>query len=138
MFLATTIFGLDLKLILQLLIVSCMAIVFLQSGLDKIIDSKGNQAFLKSHFEQTFLGKTPFLNYVFITLLENLAGVLSGLGAILLLFQGRPDIAILGLLLSFLSLLALLFGQRIARDYAGASVLMGYIIVAIFGLYLFL
>lgn len=138
MLLATTILGLDLRFVLQLLVVSCMAIVFLQSGLDKIIDSKGNRAFIKSHFEKTFLGKTPFLNYFFITLLETLAGICSALGILMYLFQGNADVAIIGLLLSLVSLLSLLFGQRIAKDYEGASVLMGYIVVAIFGLYLFL
>jgi hypothetical protein len=44
--------------------------------------------------------------------------------------------AILGIELSAISLIFLLIGQRLAKDYAGAMTLAVYFIVSIMGLYL--
>jgi len=44
--------------------------------------------------------------------------------------------AVLGVALSAVSLIFLLIGQRLAKDYAGAMTLAVYFIICLFGLYL--
>jgi hypothetical protein len=46
------------------------------------------------------------------------------------------EIASLGIELSALSLIFLLIGQRLAKDYAGAMTLAVYFIISIFGIFL--
>ena len=43
--------------ICQILIALFLSIVMIQSGLDKVIDWKGNQSFLVEHFSKTFMSK---------------------------------------------------------------------------------
>ena len=63
--------------ITEILILLFLAVTFLQSGYDKIIDWKGNVGWLKSHFANTFLGdKVPF-SLGIILILEIIAGILA-------------------------------------------------------------
>ena len=68
-----------------------------------------------------------------ITVLESIAGVLCGLGALQVLFTAGTGLALWGLVFAILSLLALFFGQRVAKDYGGAVVLASYYAVALLG-----
>ncbi len=122
-------------LLLQLLISAFFAICFLQSGIDKILDRRGNLDFLTSHFSKSPLaGFVPVL-FAILTVLELSAGALSAIGCLTLLVRHTTGIAFYGLLLSALALLALFFGQRIAKEYPGAAALTPYFIVALAGLY---
>src|SRR5436309_13436044 len=57
-----------------------LAILFLQSGIDKVVDRRGNLEWLKGHFAKSPLaGIVPALLSV-ITILELAAGILSGIG----------------------------------------------------------
>ena len=118
----------------QILTAVFLAILFIQSGLDKIFDWSGNLGWLKGHFEKSPLkGVVPLLLGT-ITLFEVLAGVLSGIGAVLILTTGKTDFALYGAQLSALSIVMLFFGQRIAKDYAGAATLVPYFIASILGI----
>ena len=64
-----------------------------------------------------------------------LAGIVSFLGVIFLIFIGVKEFASYGAILSALSLVMLFFGQRIAKDYAGAGSLIGYMIFTVIALY---
>ena len=68
-----------------------------------------------------------------ITVLESLAGVLSGLGALMILLGMGTGMAVWGLVFATVSLLCLFFGQRLAQDYAGAAVIAAYFAVALLG-----
>lgn len=114
-----------------------MAVLFLQSGIDKVTDRKGNLAWLKEHFASTFLSGQVGLLLLLITLLELSAGFLSALGIVYYLFQGSFTPAYLGALLCAISVLCLFAGQRIAKDYEGAGTLAVYFLLILFGLYLF-
>ncbi|WP_375757082.1 DoxX family protein [Corallococcus exercitus] len=120
----------------QLLCAIFLAILFLQSGLDKVVDWKGNLGWLTGHFSKSPLKGvvTPML--AVITLMEVASGALSAAGAVALLVNGSPFLAYLGAVLSALSLLALFFGQRMAKEYAGAAVLVPYFVVTLAGVYL--
>ena len=127
---------LDPILSIQILCLLFLAILFLQSGLDKVFNYKGNFEWIKSHFAKSPLKNTVGLMFPTITLLEVAAGVLSLIGLISLVTTGETTIAILGAQLSALSIIALFFGQRIAQDYAGAGGLVGYFMVTLLSIYI--
>ena len=110
------------------------AILFLQSGIDKIVDRAGNVAWLTGHFAKSPLARMVVPMLGLLTLVEVAAGALSAVGAIMLLAHGSRVIASLGALLSMLALLMLFFGQRMAKDYGGAAGLVPYFIVAVLSL----
>ena len=120
----------------QLAVSAFFAIVFLQSATDKWIDRKGNLDYLGGHFANSPLqGVVPAMFWA-ITVLESIAGILSAIGALVVLFGGGPILAVWGLAFSMIALLCLLLGQRLAKDYGGASVLAGYFAVALVGIIL--
>ena len=112
------------------------AIAFLQSALDKVVDSKGNLEYLTGHFASSPLRGLVQPMFWVLTILEAAAGVLCGLGALCLLVGLGAGVALWGLVVSIISLLCLFFGQRLAKDYGGAVVIASYYAVAILGLIL--
>jgi hypothetical protein len=101
-----------------------LAILFLQSGIDKVVDRRGNLEWLKGHFAKSALaGVVPAL-VTAITILEVAAGALSAIGCIVLIVSRATTIAFYGAVVSAIAIVALLFGQRMAKDYAGAAVLV--------------
>jgi diacylglycerol kinase len=122
--------------ILQLLVSAFLAILFLQSGIDKVVDRRGNRAYLDEHFAKSPLASTVGPMFAVITILEVSAGALSGIGCIVLLLTQDPTVAFLGAVVSAVNLTALFFGQRLAKDYAGAAVLVPYFLLALAGIYL--
>src|SRR5215831_184583 len=122
--------------LLQALPTAFLAILFLQSGIDKVIDFRGNQGYLTQHFGSSPLRGviTPLL--LTLTIIEVSAGVLCGVGLVELVVLGLPRIAFWGISVAALAFLALFFGQRIAKDYTGAAVLPAYFLVALVGLYM--
>lgn len=117
--------------VLQILTSAFIAILFLQSGIDKVVNRCGNLEWLTGHFAKSPLaGMVPFLLGV-ITLMELAAGGLSGIGCVLILFRHESTIAFYGAIVAGLALLALFFGQRMAKEYPGAASLVPYFLVAI-------
>jgi hypothetical protein len=112
-----------------------LAILFLQSGLDKIIDWKGNLGWLTGHFSKSFLsGMVPMLLGT-LTLVEIAAGAVSALGVVEVLLYRAFCLSFAGTVLSALALVMLFFGQRMAKDYAGAGGLVPYFILVVINLY---
>ncbi|HJQ53676.1 MAG TPA: hypothetical protein VJ825_07515 [Gemmatimonadaceae bacterium] len=122
--------------ILQLLVSAFIAVLFLQSGLDKVIDRKGNRAYLDEHFARSPLAGTVGPMFFVVTILEVAAGVLSGIGFVLLLVTRDPLVAYLGAVVAGVNLVALFFGQRVSKDYAGAAALVPYFMLVVVGIYL--
>ena len=121
----------------QILIALFLAICFLQSGMDKITDRKGNLAWLTGHFSNSPLKNTvPFLLLI-ITLSELLGGFLCAVGIFDFLINGTGDLILFGFIINATSLIALFLGQRLAKDYEGAVVLVGYFIITIIGILTF-
>ena len=111
-------------------------ITFLQSGLDKMMNWKGNYEWLTGHFKGTFMGGMVSLLLGIILVLEIITGLMA-LAAIYTLYAIEdPTLALWSLVLAAVTLLMLLFGQRVANDYAGAFTIVGYFIVIIFGIFL--
>jgi uncharacterized membrane protein YphA (DoxX/SURF4 family) len=116
-----------------LLVLAFLAITFLQSGYDKIKDWKGNVEWLNGHFSNTVLAKQVPFALGTVLLLEIVSGVLCVSGIIQNIMQ---DVVIKGLgfygaILSCVTLLFLLFGQRLAKDYDGARTIVIYFIPAV-------
>jgi diacylglycerol kinase len=122
--------------ILQILISAFLAILFLQSGIDKIVDRRGNRAYLDQHFAKSPLAATVGPMFFVVTILEVSAGALSGVGCALLLLSHDSTVAYLGAVVGAVNLTALFFGQRVAKDYVGAAVLVPYFLLAITAIYL--
>jgi hypothetical protein len=121
---------------MQILVSAFLAILFLQSGLDKIVDRKGNLEWLKGHFAKSPLAGTVPLLVLALTILEITAGSLSAIGCLIIIFSHDSTIAFYGAIISALSILALFFGQRIAKEYAGAAILVPYFLLALVAIYL--
>ena len=122
--------------LLQIFVSAFLAILFLQSGIDKIVDRRGNFEWLKEHFVKSPLaGMVPAL-LICITILEVAGGALSAIGCVLVILLKDPSIAFYGAILSASAIAALFFGQRIAKDYAGAAVLVPYFLLTLVAIYL--
>ncbi len=134
-----TCFGCEVSIltIIQSLIGFFIAAALVQSGLDKITDRKGNMDWLMGHFSKTFLSSSVFIMLTVVTLLELAGGLLCGIGALMVLFGECSLWLMYGLTISGVNFLMLFFGQRIAKDYEGAAVLVGYFILVILGLLTF-
>ena len=120
-----------LKHITEILLLTFLVITFLQSGLDKLYDWKGNVSWLKEHFSKTFMANMVPLNVVIVLILELLAGILCLLGVYQLIVCDNKALGFYGAILSCVVLLMLLFGQRVAKDYDGARTIVIYLIPAI-------
>jgi DoxX len=124
--------------LVKALVPAFMAILFLQSGLNKVFNYQGNLSYITDYFKNTPLSKTTGLLFPTITILEVAAGVLSALGGIMLFVDGSEVVAYWGLVVSAVSFLCLFFGQRIANDYGAAASMAGYFVVNVVGLLLLL
>jgi hypothetical protein len=69
-------------------------------------------------------------------LLELAAGVLSGVGCLALIVLRDSTVAFYGAVVSAVAIIALFFGQRMAKDYPGAAVLVSYFLLALIAIYL--
>ena len=122
--------------VMQIFASAFLAILFLQSGIDKILDRRGNFEWLKGHFSKSPLaGIVPAL-LVCVTILEVAAGALSAVGCLLVILLKDSTIAFYGAILAAAAITALFFGQRIAKDYAGAAVLVPYFLLMLVAIYL--
>ena len=123
--------------ILQVLIALFLGVAMTQSGFDKIIDWKGNKSFLIDHFSKTFLSRfiTPLLLVVLI--LELAGGIICFIGVGEVFIYNNNQLIKVGLIIIAIDLISLFFGQRLAKDYDGAAVLVNYFILTIIGLLTF-
>jgi diacylglycerol kinase len=122
--------------ILQALVSAFLAILFLQSGIDKVVDRRGNLEWLRGHFAKSPLAGIVPLMVTAITILEIGAGTLSAIGCGLIIFSRNSTLAFYGAVVAAMSILALFFGQRMAKDYAGAAILVPYFLLALIAIYL--
>lgn len=114
-----------------LLILAFLAITFIQSGYDKVMDWKGNVEWLKGHFSKTILKNNVPQALFLILALEVFAGAFAVIGMIEILVNGGTEFAFYAAALSCITLLFLLLGQRLAKDYDGARTIVIYFIPAV-------
>jgi hypothetical protein len=121
--------------LLQLLVSAFLAILFLQSGVDKIVDRQGNMQWLSGHFAKSPLAGFVPIMFGVVTIIEISAGLLSGIGFLALLFAHNSTIAFYGAIVSAIAVLCLFFGQRMAKEYAGAAILVPYFLLTLIAIY---
>ena len=117
-----------------LLVLVFFLIVFIQSGLDKIFDYKGNLNFLKDLLKIYFSPTLIELALISVTILELTSGILCLIGIIDFVFNDSNFIGLLGLITGSIALLVLLFGQRVSKNYDGAKTIAIYFILAMIGI----
>ena len=122
--------------ITEILLLIFLIIVFLQSGIDKLLHWKGNLSWLTGHFSKSpFKGSVPVLLAI-ILVMEMLSGILCGVGIFQFAIDGESTIGFYGAVSSAVTLLMLLLGQRVATDYEGAKTIVVYLIPTVFLVYL--
>ena len=122
--------------LLQLLVSAFLAILFLQSGIDKIVDRQGNLQWLSGHFAKSPLAGLVPLLFTILTIIELSAGVLSAVGFVMIIVSRNPAIAFYGAIVSAVAILSLFLGQRMAKEYAGAAILVPYFLLTLVAIYL--
>ena len=120
----------------EVLVLLFLIITFLQSGIDKLLDWKGNVSFIRDHFKNSPLKNSVPLLLGIILILEIIAGFLMLIGVYQLYTSGLKEMALLGTELCAVVLILLLIGQRLAKDYAGAMSLAVYFIITLWGVFL--
>jgi diacylglycerol kinase len=122
--------------LMQIFTAAFLAILFLQSGIDKVVDRRGNLEWLRAHFAKSPLAGIVPVMLSAITILELAAGILSGLGCLAVMLLRDTTVAFCGAILSAVAIITLFFGQRMAKDYAGAAVLVPYFLLTLVAIYL--
>lgn len=119
----------------SILLLVFFVITFIQSGYDKLFHWKENLGFLKDHFAQTPLKNLLPLCLFLIMILELTSGILSAVGIVELFVSNGRTFGLYGAISSSVTLLFLLLGQRLAKDYEGAMSIVIYFILAVMAVY---
>ncbi|PCI08218.1 MAG: DoxX family protein [Flavobacteriaceae bacterium] len=120
----------------EILVLLFLIVTFFQSGVDKITDWKGNVSFISDHFKNSPLKNMVPMLLATLLFLEIVASALMIFGVYQLATNGSREIALIGVEIAAISLIFMLIGQRLAKDYAGAMTLAIYFIITVFGLIL--
>ena len=120
----------------EILTLLFLIVTFLQSGVDKITDWKGNVSFITDHFKNSPLKNMVPMLVGTILVMEIIASLLMGFGIYKLVTVADKSFALLGAEIAAISLIFMLVGQRLAKDYTGAMTLAVYFIINIFALIL--
>lgn len=121
--------------IASILVLVLLAVTFIQSGYDKAIYWNDNLTWLKSHFEKTRLKNHVPLALFHILVLELISGILAVVGCIQLMVNNGRTFGLYAGIFSCITLIMLLFGQRLAKDYDGARTIILYFIPAVMVVY---
>lgn len=119
----------------SILLLIFLAVTFLQSAYEKIFYWKDSVIWLKEHFSKTRLKNQVPLALLHLLILELISGVLSVVGAIQLISNSGREFGLYGAIFSCITLLMMLFGQRLAKDYDGARTIVIYFIPAVMAVY---
>jgi uncharacterized membrane protein YphA (DoxX/SURF4 family) len=115
----------------SILVLVFFAVTFIQSAYDKVFSWQGNIDWLKGHFAQTILKNNVPLALFIILILELITGVLTLVGCVELLINGGKTFGFYSAVFSSITLIFLLLGQRLAKDYDGARTIAIYFIPSI-------
>lgn len=125
------------QFLVQLLILLFFAVTYIFSFTEKIIFYNESIDFYKNHFQYTLLkNKVPIL-IALLLIFEFILSILSIVAIYFLIIHHSSQIAIVSLLISALTLITMLIGQRFAKDYSGAATIALYFLINIIGLLTF-
>ena len=124
----------DPLVLCQVFIAIFFIIIFIQSGLDKIISRQENIIFFKDHFSNSpFKNHTSFLLTI-LTFTELVCGFTLIYGIYYSFIERTTLWIFYGFVFCVINLFFLLIGQRVAKDYNGASDLGIYFMIVILGI----
>lgn len=124
----------DPLVLCQILIAIFISIVFIQSGLDKVLNRRNNLEYFKVQFSKSIFNKVYPILLSILTILELVGGLMLVYG-IYFSFAEKTTLWIFyGLVYLAITMIFLLLGQRIAKDYIGAADLVPYFILIILGI----
>ncbi|WP_396194561.1 DoxX family protein [Flavobacterium sp.] len=115
----------------SILVLLFLAVTFVQSAYDKVFAWKGNVEWLKGHFAQTILKNNVPLALFIILVLELITGVFTLVGCVELWINGGKTWGLYGAIFSSVTLIFLLLGQRLAKDYDGARTIAIYFVPSV-------
>ena len=118
----------------QIFIAFFISIVFLQTEIDKILNRKENLEFFKGHFSNTIFKKLYSVLLSILTLLELTGGLMLVYGLYFAFVEKTTIWIFYGFVHLAVTMLFLIAGQRIAKDYIGAADLVPYFILIILGI----
>ena len=119
----------------SLLVLVFLVVTFIQSGYDKVFHWKENVEWLKSHFANSIIKNNVPLSLGLILVLELISGIFSSIGCIELLVNGGKTFGFYGAVFSSITLIFLLLGQRLAKDYDGARTIAIYFVPAVLAVF---
>ena len=118
----------------QTLIAIFLMVVFIQSGIDKVLNRKDNLDFFKSHFSKTIFKNLTSVLLAILTILELIGGFVLAYGVFHALYFLDTIWIFNGFVILSITLIFLMFGQRITKDYVGAADLVPYFILIMLGI----
>jgi uncharacterized membrane protein YphA (DoxX/SURF4 family) len=119
----------------SILLLIFLALTFIQSAYEKLFYWQDNLNFLKEHFAKTKLKNLVNLALIHLVILELISGILCVVGVIELYINNGRTFGFYGAIFSSITLLMMLFGQRLAKDYDGARTIVIYFIPAVMAVY---
>ncbi|MBP6550010.1 MAG: DoxX family protein [Flavobacterium sp.] len=119
----------------SILLLVFLALTFIQSAYEKLFYWQENVDWLKEHFAKTRLKNLVNPSLVLLVLFELISGVLCIVGIIELIVNNGRTFGFYGAIFSSITLLMMLFGQRLAKDYDGARTIVIYFIPAVMAVY---
>lgn len=119
----------------SVLVLAFLALTFIMSAHEKVFHWNDTMAWLKPHFEKTILkNRIPIATGVLV-LFELISGILCIIGIVELYINGGRMFGFYGAVNSCITLLFMLFGQRLAKDFDGARTIAIYFMVAVLGVF---
>ena len=119
----------------SILLLAFLALTFIQSAYEKLFYWQENVDWLKEHFAKTRLKNLVNPSLVLLVLFELISGILCIVGIIELIVNNGRTFGFYGAIFSSITLLMMLFGQRLAKDYDGARTIVIYFIPAVMAVY---
>jgi hypothetical protein len=105
------------------------------SAHDKLFHWNDNMSWMKPHFEKTILKNFVPQALGVLVFFELIAGISCVVGIIELYINGGRMFGFYGAVFSCISLLMMLFGQRLAKDFDGARTIAIYFVLAVLGVF---
>ncbi|MEN9929560.1 MAG: hypothetical protein RLZZ231_1481 [Bacteroidota bacterium] len=119
----------------SILILVFLAVTFITSAHDKLFHWNDNISWLKGHFAKTIIRDFVPASLGLVLVLELIAGILSVVGVFEIFISGEHLFGYYGAVFSCVTLLFLLLGQRLAKEYDGARTIAIYFIPAVLAVY---
>ena len=120
----------------ELLILTFLVITYGISLIEKFADWKGTVAYIRATFENTFVSSFIKPLLAILVFLETITLFFLTVGLFQLFRGNENENALIGCTYSCYTILYMLIGQRVAKDYQGATSLAVYFLISVFGVYI--